>query len=55
MLFGTFHMPEHELPVHYGVDEPGYPQRFLGQLVQPFRDLVESAQRDQVTSRPPTP
>src|SRR5580704_2380567 len=55
VLFGTFHMPARELPAHYGVDEPGYPQRFVGQLVQPFRDWVESAQRDQFTSRPPAP
>jgi sterol desaturase/sphingolipid hydroxylase (fatty acid hydroxylase superfamily) len=55
VVFGTFHMPEHKLPARYGVDEPGYPQRFLAQLLHPFRDLVESAQRKQITSRPPAP
>ena len=57
VLFGTFHMPEQKLPVRYGVDEPDFPQRFLGQLLHPFRNLAEqAAMRDkQATSPPPAP
>src|SRR6266852_1111939 len=29
VLFGTFRMPEHELPSRYGIDEPDYPQGFV--------------------------
>jgi sterol desaturase/sphingolipid hydroxylase (fatty acid hydroxylase superfamily) len=54
VVFGTFHMPEGKLPSRYGIDEPEYPQGFLGQLVHPFRDLV-GAPRREVTSRPPAP
>src|SRR5262249_48333149 len=32
VLFGTFYMPEGRIPVRYGVDDPTFPQGFLGQL-----------------------
>jgi sterol desaturase/sphingolipid hydroxylase (fatty acid hydroxylase superfamily) len=35
-LFGTRHLPGHEWPVTYGVDEP-IPAGYLGQLASPFR------------------
>lgn len=54
VLFGTFHMPENQLPSRYGIDEPEYPQGFLGQLVHPFRDLIAPPRRE-ATSRPPAP
>jgi len=37
VLFGTFYMPEHELPDEYGVGDPAFPQSFTGQLIHPFR------------------
>jgi sterol desaturase/sphingolipid hydroxylase (fatty acid hydroxylase superfamily) len=43
VLFGTFHMPEHALPAHYGIDDPQFPHGFLGQTVHPFRDLIQSS------------
>jgi sterol desaturase/sphingolipid hydroxylase (fatty acid hydroxylase superfamily) len=54
VVFGTFYMPEGKLPSRYGIDEPAYPQGFLGQFVHPFRDLVGAA-RPEVTYRPPAP
>ena len=56
VMFGTFHMPENLLPSRYGIDEPEYPQGFVGQLVHPFRDLIAQAPpRSEATSRPPAP
>jgi sterol desaturase/sphingolipid hydroxylase (fatty acid hydroxylase superfamily) len=38
ILFGTFRMPENELPKAYGVDgEPAIPSEIAGQLAYPFR------------------
>jgi sterol desaturase/sphingolipid hydroxylase (fatty acid hydroxylase superfamily) len=38
ILFGTFRMPEHELPKAYGVDgEQAIPSEIGGQLAYPFR------------------
>ena len=38
VLFGTFHMPEHELPDNYGIDEQSsFPTEIAGQLAYPFR------------------
>jgi sterol desaturase/sphingolipid hydroxylase (fatty acid hydroxylase superfamily) len=36
VLFGTFYMPEGELPDKYGIGERDYPESFTGQLVRPF-------------------
>ena len=36
-IFGTFHMPEGRLPAKFGVDDPNFPQTYLGQLVYPFK------------------
>lgn len=36
-LFGTFYMPEGELPDNYGVGEPDFPESFGGQLIYPLR------------------
>jgi sterol desaturase/sphingolipid hydroxylase (fatty acid hydroxylase superfamily) len=56
VLFGTFRMPENELPARYGIDHDRYPQDFVGQLVEPFRDLAKTAApRSEATSRPPAP
>jgi sterol desaturase/sphingolipid hydroxylase (fatty acid hydroxylase superfamily) len=56
VLFGTFFMPQGQLPSRYGIDEPEYPQGFVGQFVHPFRTLVEQVPpRGEVTSRPPAP
>jgi len=59
VLFGTFRMPESRLPVRYGIDEPGYPQGLLDQVVHPFRDLIAQAARGaakpDATSPPPAP
>jgi len=37
ILFGTFRMPENELPKEYGRDEATMPDAFVGQMVFPFR------------------
>lgn len=36
-LFGTFYMPEHELPEVYGVDDKEFPDGFGAQLLYPFK------------------
>jgi sterol desaturase/sphingolipid hydroxylase (fatty acid hydroxylase superfamily) len=41
VLFGTFYMPESQVPAHYGVDDPDLPEGFLGQLAYPFRHLLD--------------
>jgi sterol desaturase/sphingolipid hydroxylase (fatty acid hydroxylase superfamily) len=38
LIFGTFYMPEGELPADYGVD--GMPEHFLAQLAHPFVALA---------------
>jgi len=56
LLFGTLRMPEGELPSHYGIDDAGYPQNFIGQLVEPLRDIAKTAaSRGEAASRPPAP
>ena len=56
VLFGTFYMPEGIVPAHYGVEDPAFPQGFLGQLIYPFRHLIDFRDgRDEVTSAPPAP
>jgi sterol desaturase/sphingolipid hydroxylase (fatty acid hydroxylase superfamily) len=37
ILFGTFRMPENELPGNYGADDQLIPQEIGGQLAYPFR------------------
>jgi sterol desaturase/sphingolipid hydroxylase (fatty acid hydroxylase superfamily) len=37
MLFGTFYMPLHETPGHYGVADPQFPKSFGEQILYPFR------------------
>jgi sterol desaturase/sphingolipid hydroxylase (fatty acid hydroxylase superfamily) len=37
ILFGTFRMPENEMPKEYGKDEATMPEAFVGQMVFPFR------------------
>ena len=42
-LFGTFYMPQGELPQVYGVDDPQFPRNFLRQLIYPFLPRAEAA------------
>lgn len=37
-LFGTYFLPADRLPEKFGLDTDGFPQRFLAQLVEPWRD-----------------
>ena len=37
ILFGTFRMPEGELPANYGTDDPEFPGQIAGQLAYPFQ------------------
>src|SRR5712691_6363185 len=37
LMFGTFYMPANELPDHYGIDDPAFPQGFGAQLIYPFK------------------
>ena len=56
ILFGTFYMPEGRIPAYYGVDDPMFPQGFLGQLVYPFRHLIDfRPSREGIISPPPAP
>ncbi len=38
-MFGTFYMPENELPDAYGIDDKSFPEGFGGQMMYPFRHL----------------
>jgi sterol desaturase/sphingolipid hydroxylase (fatty acid hydroxylase superfamily) len=38
-LWGTFAMPEAKRPTRYGINEPDFPQGYLGQLLYPFQGL----------------
>jgi sterol desaturase/sphingolipid hydroxylase (fatty acid hydroxylase superfamily) len=40
ILFGTFRMPEGQLPENYGKDESAMPSGIVGQLAFPFRRPV---------------
>jgi hypothetical protein len=49
-------MPQGETPADYGVDDPTFPQGFLGQLAYPFRHLVGlGATADEIIAPPPAP
>jgi sterol desaturase/sphingolipid hydroxylase (fatty acid hydroxylase superfamily) len=37
LLFGTFYMPENELPDAYGIDDGDFPHTFGAQMMYPFR------------------
>jgi len=37
VLFGTFYMPENELPDAYGIDDESFPASFGAQMLYPFR------------------
>ena len=37
ILFGTYYMPENELPDAYGIDDKSFPQGFGAQMLYPFR------------------
>ncbi len=45
VLFGTFYMPANQLPQAYGVDDPDFPQDYIGQFLHPFRGLLPSLRR----------
>jgi len=36
-MFGTFHMPENELPQRFGIDDREFPEGFGSQMAYPFR------------------
>jgi len=36
VMFGTFHMPQGQLPQSYGVTDTQFPQGFVGQMIYPF-------------------
>ena len=37
LMFGTFYMPEKELPKTYGVEDASFPESFGAQMLYPFR------------------
>jgi sterol desaturase/sphingolipid hydroxylase (fatty acid hydroxylase superfamily) len=41
VLFGTFYMPANELPDAYGIEDQSFPEGFGGQMMYPFRHLIE--------------
>jgi sterol desaturase/sphingolipid hydroxylase (fatty acid hydroxylase superfamily) len=41
LMFGTFYMPENEMPDAYGVDDQHFPAGFGAQMLYPFRHLLE--------------
>ena len=40
-LFGTFYMPEGQLPQDFGVDDPLFPHDWAGQMIVPFKQFFE--------------
>ncbi len=51
LMFGTFYMPEGQLPDSYGAE--GVPDHFLGQLIYPFRPFVDGLGRLGKPAGPP--
>jgi sterol desaturase/sphingolipid hydroxylase (fatty acid hydroxylase superfamily) len=43
-LFGTFYMPEGQLPQEYGVDDPLFPTTWSGQMIVPFKQFMARIQ-----------
>ena len=43
-LFGTFYMPEGQLPQAYGVDDPLFPKDWFGQMIVPFKQFAQRIQ-----------
>ena len=41
LLFGTFYMPENELPDAYGIDDQSFPESFGAQMLYPFRSRLK--------------
>ncbi len=37
LMFGTFYMPENELPDAYGIDDQSFPESFGAQMLYPFQ------------------
>jgi sterol desaturase/sphingolipid hydroxylase (fatty acid hydroxylase superfamily) len=53
LIFGTYYMPDTQLPEHFGNGQPDFPEDFWGQLLAPFRRRVaQSAQRPGQESSP---
>jgi sterol desaturase/sphingolipid hydroxylase (fatty acid hydroxylase superfamily) len=56
VIFGTFYMPPGKLPEEFGNGEPGFPEDFWGQFVQPFtrktRLAVACQTTDTITGQP---
>ena len=44
-MFGTFYMPEGQLPQEYGVDDPHFPTTWHGQMIVPFRQFFARLQQ----------
>jgi sterol desaturase/sphingolipid hydroxylase (fatty acid hydroxylase superfamily) len=44
LMFGTFYMPEGELPQEYGVDDALFPTTWTGQMVVPFKLFLAQLQ-----------
>jgi sterol desaturase/sphingolipid hydroxylase (fatty acid hydroxylase superfamily) len=44
ILFGTFYMPEHQLPDVYGIDDASFPRGFGRQMLYPLRQKSAPAQ-----------
>jgi sterol desaturase/sphingolipid hydroxylase (fatty acid hydroxylase superfamily) len=42
VLFGTFYMPEGRLPANFGIEDPHFPQNYLGQLIHPFKSYFKT-------------
>jgi sterol desaturase/sphingolipid hydroxylase (fatty acid hydroxylase superfamily) len=50
-LFGTLHLPEHEYPSRYGIDDP-IPPRYAAQLLAPFDSPKQPAARPAPATTP---
>jgi sterol desaturase/sphingolipid hydroxylase (fatty acid hydroxylase superfamily) len=54
-LFGTFYMPEGQLPEEYGVDDPLFPTTWAGQMIVPFQQFMARIQAPpQVAQKAPS-
>jgi len=44
-MFGTYYMPEGQLPQEYGVDDPLFPTTWTGQMIVPFKQFAARLQQ----------
>jgi sterol desaturase/sphingolipid hydroxylase (fatty acid hydroxylase superfamily) len=51
VIFGTFYMPQRELPGDYGIGDRAFPEGFGAQLLYPFRTRGAASEQPGITTR----